>query len=144
MINKKIKLICNAFLALLIFGSVSCSNEGEAAKLFKTLNEDENDFLVDAEFNKALAEMAYFEAWDENNDTALTEKEWEDGVSAYLGGYQISAVNRFGEWDLNGDNRLTEEEFREELFEVVDEDDNNQISETEFVDFYGEGGHEGP
>lgn len=142
MISKKFKLVCNAFIALLILGFTSCSNEGEGEKLFKTLNEDENDFLVDAEFNRALAEMAYFETWDENNDTALTKNEWEDGVTAYLGGYQISTVKRFENWDLNGDNKLTEEEFREELFEVVDKDDNNQISESEFLDFYSERGQE--
>lgn len=140
---KKRNLIFNAFLALLIFGISSRSQGGEGEKLFKAFNQDENDYLSDQEFHNALAEMGYFEAWNEDNDQSLSEDEWSAGVNEYLGGYQVSTVEKFGEWDLNGDNKISVEEFREGLFEVVDTDDNSQISESEFTKFYKEGGQQG-
>ncbi|WP_026135543.1 EF-hand domain-containing protein [Nafulsella turpanensis] len=140
---KKCNLFFNAFLALLIFGMSSCSNGGEGQKLFKAFNQDENDYLSDLEFYNAIAEMGYFEAWNEDNDQSLSEDEWSAGVNEYLGGYTVSTVEKFGEWDLNGDNQISVEEFREGLFEVVDTDNNSQISESEFVKLYKEGGQQG-
>ena len=140
---KKYNLFFSAFLALLVFGISSCSQGGEGKKLFKAFNQDENDFLSDPEFYNAIAEMGYFEAWNEDNDQFLSEDEWSAGVNEYLGGYTVSTVEKFGEWDLNGDNQISAEEFREGLFEVVDTDDNSQISESEFVKLYKEGGQQG-
>lgn len=140
---KKYNIFFSAFLALLVFGTSSCSQGGEGKKLFKAFNQDENDFLNDTEFYNAIAEMGYFEAWNEDNDQPLSEDEWSAGVNEYLGGYTVSTVEKFGEWDLNGDNLISVEEFREGFFEVVDTDDNSQISESEFVKLYKEGGQQG-
>lgn len=70
----------------------------------------------------------------------MSEDEWRAGVNNYLGGYKVSTVEKFGEWDLNGDSQVSEEEFREGLFEVVDKDQNRQISQSEFTSWTKEGG----
>jgi Ca2+-binding EF-hand superfamily protein len=140
---KKCKLFYSTILALLILGISSCSQDGEGAKLFKAFNKDENNYLDDGEFYYAIAEMDYFEKWDQDNDQSLSEDEWNAGVNDYLGGYKIFIVGKFGEWDLNGDSQISEEEFQEGLFEVADKDRNGQISESEFTTFYKEGGQQG-
>ncbi|PRY03657.1 hypothetical protein CLV24_1395 [Pontibacter ummariensis] len=128
-----------AFIIFLALGLPACGNEGEGAKLFKTYNQDENDYLEEREFYVALEEMNYFTAWNKDDDAYLSEDEWSAAVDEYLGGYQIATVEQFGEWDLDGDNMISQDEFRDNLFEVVDKDDNVQISESEFVELYNEG-----
>lgn len=123
------------FGVLQVFGGPS----GEGAKLFKAFNQDKNDYLEDGEFYRVVAEIGYFETWDQDGDESLSEDEWRAGISEYLGGYSFDQVEEFGEWDLNGDSRISEGEFRESLFEAVDEDRNSQISESEFVNLYREG-----
>lgn len=140
---KKRNLLYSTTLALLIFGVSSCGQSGEGAKLFKAFNKDKNDYLGDEEFYNAIAEMGYFEAWNEDNDQSLSEDEWSAGVNEYLGGYTVSTVEKFGEWDLNGDSQISVEELREGLFEVADKDSNSQISESEFTTLYKEGGQQG-
>ena len=143
MTMKKPNLFFSAFVALLIFGMSACSQGGEGKKLYKAFNKDKNDFLDDQEFYNAIAEMGYFEAWNEDNDQSLSEEEWSAGVNEYLGGYKVSTVEKFGEWDLNGDSQISAEEFREGLFEVADKDGNSQISESEFTNLYKEGREQG-
>jgi Ca2+-binding EF-hand superfamily protein len=143
MIMKKPNLFFSTFLALFIFGVSACSQGGEGAKLFKGFNKDKNDYLSDLEFYNAIAEMNYFERWNPDNDEALSEDEWSAGVNEYLGSYKVSTVEKFGEWDLSGDSQISVEEFREGLLEVVDKDGNNQISESEFTNWYKEGGEQG-
>ncbi|MDX5422198.1 MAG: sodium:calcium exchanger [Hymenobacteraceae bacterium] len=123
------------FGVLQVFGGPS----GEGAKLFKSFNLDKNDYLEDGEFYRAVAEIGYFEAWDQDGDESLSQDEWRASISEYLGGYNFDQVEEFGEWDLNGDNQVSEAEFRESLFEAVDKDRNRQISESEFVNLYREG-----
>ena len=138
---KKHNSLFNVFLALLIFGISSCSQGGEGKKLFKAFNQDENDYLGDQEFYNTIAEMGYFEAWNEDNDQSLSEDEWSAGVNEYLGGYKVSTVEKLGEWDLNGDSQISAEEFREGLFEVADTDGNYMIVCKAilffFLNFYG-------
>lgn len=138
----KIKLHSLSFcvlMGLLGLAFSSCNDGGEGAKLFKAFNQDKNNYLEDTEFYEAVANMDYFETWNQNGDEFLSEEEWRAGTSEYLGGYKINQVEEFGEWDLNGDNQVSEDEFRESLFEVADKDRNMQVSEKEFVDLYKEG-----
>ncbi|GAB3833194.1 hypothetical protein [Pontibacter rugosus] len=121
----------------------ACNQGGEGKELYKAYNKDKNDFLDDKEFYNAVAEEKYFDRWNQNGDRSLSEDEWSAGVNDYLGGYKVSTVEKFGEWDLNGDSQVSEEEFREGLFEVVDKDQNRQISQSEFTSWTKEGGGQG-
>lgn len=136
----KRKLFFQCILTILIFGLLSCGQDGEGAKLYKAFNKNQNNYLNDEEFFSAIAELDYFRKWDQNGNGTLSEEEWYKGVNDFLGGYQISAVEEFGEWDLDGNNEVSIEEFNEGLFEVADKDFNSQITEKEFIRLYKEGG----
>ncbi|WP_017730749.1 hypothetical protein [Nafulsella turpanensis] len=129
------------YVAVVLFGvlQVFGGTSGEGTKLFKAFNRDGNDYLEDVELYRAVNEIGYFEAWNQDEDLYLNEDEWRAGVSEFLGGYQFEQVEEFGEWDLDGDGQVSEPEFREGLFEAVDKNGNNQISESEFVALYREG-----
>lgn len=133
-----------SFLFVLLISSLSaCSQDGEGQKLFKTYNQDKDGFIDDQEFYQAVADMSYFEMWNTDGDQVLSEDEWSAGLHEFLGGYKVSAVERFGEWDLNGDSQISVEEFREGLFEVVDKDQNREISESEFTSWHNKEGEAG-
>ncbi|GAB3833199.1 sodium:calcium exchanger [Pontibacter rugosus] len=129
------------YVGVMLFGvlQVIGGPSGEGANFFKVFNEDKNNYLEDGEFYRAVGDIGYFKAWDQEGDASLSEDEWRAGISEYLGGYKIDQIEEFGEWDLNGDSQISEDEFREGLFEAADQDRNNQISESEFVNLYREG-----
>ncbi|WP_089320220.1 EF-hand domain-containing protein [Pontibacter ummariensis] len=114
-------------------------SSGEGAKLFKAFNQDQNDYLEEREFYRAIARMDFFGAWNHNHDQSLSEDEWRAGISEYLGGYKLDQVEEFRAWDLNGNGQIAEEEFRQGLLSAIDIDSNGQISESEFVNLYKEG-----
>jgi hypothetical protein len=139
MTMKRHNLIIYTLILFLIFSFSSCNKGGPAKKQFKAFNTDKNKILDDQEFFKAVADSSYFENWQQDNNQTLSEDEWSTGINEYLGGYKISTVGKFGTWDLDGDKQLSKGEFMEGLFAVVDEDNNHQISETEYITWSKEG-----
>lgn len=80
------------------------------------------------EFNQAWFEETYdFNTWDTNNDGVITPAEFQDGVQEN---------DLYSDWDLFGDG-LDENEFCDMAFSIADENDNDQVSQTEWDTFSG-------
>lgn len=122
----------NCLLVILIsFVIISC-----AAEPFDDYDYDDDLLLDEEEFDSALGNIGYYDAWNYNGEGYLDEDEWDEGVDIYLVDYEEDDIGDFSEWDEDGDGMLSEEEFKTGLFETIDVDDDEQISDEEFDDWY--------
>ena len=64
---------------------------------FSMFDESQNAFLNVDEWNQIFSESQWFETYDADNDTNVTEEEWDTGV--------------FGDWDTDDDGQIDEDEF---------------------------------
>ncbi len=68
-----------------------------------------------------------FDNWDKNNNDQLNDEEFINN---------LETTNYIKEHDTNNDSIIDEEEFHQMVFGVWDENDNNEISKSEWKDGY--------
>ncbi|HEX6983058.1 MAG TPA: hypothetical protein VF181_09880 [Balneolaceae bacterium] len=120
-----------ALIILISVAFISC-----AVEPFDDYDYDDDLLLDEEEFDSALGDIGYYDAWNFNGEDYLDEEEWDEGVDIYLVDYEADDVGDFSEWDENGNGMLSEEEFKNSLFDTIDMDDDEQISDEEFDNWY--------
>ncbi len=101
---------------------------GEVFGDFNVFDANNNDELIQQEFNQGL-----FEIWDTDNSGTINENEFNTGANAW---FENTNVN-FNVFDANNNGELTQQEFNQGasdagLFGAWDADNNNVIDQNEF------------
>ncbi|MGK7396034.1 MAG: hypothetical protein ACNS62_15765 [Candidatus Cyclobacteriaceae bacterium M3_2C_046] len=68
------------------------------------LNDD--DAFDDSEFNVVL-----YTVWDRDNDSQISQEEWETGTQNYIDEYDTEAYGQYEDWDTNKDQKVDINEF---------------------------------
>ena len=90
-------------------------------------------------YDRAEATRMTYELWDVDDDDALTENEWEEGITRWYGSEGDFVT--WSDWDGDGDSELDFDEMTEGyethgLFDRLDLDDDTFIDDEELQDWF--------
>lgn len=92
-------------------------------------DDDSNDALTEAEFEAGVTDSGVWVDWDSDNDGYVTEAEWDAGVARI--DYD-DAWGDFEAWDSDDDLRLSEDEWHTGVWHAWDVDGDGRIEQVEW------------
>ncbi len=100
-------------------------------------DEDGNSSLDQSEFNEVLDKAGYFNYWDADSNGDISEDEWnQGGVGTFSTQYDADDKGAWKTWDLDGNGSLSEDELDNGVFNTIDDNDNAEVSDSEFNTWY--------
>lgn len=97
---------------------------------FATWDEDNAGFVDQTEFNKQF-DQKYYDQWDANKDSRLSETEYNAGVDKYYGRVDDFGADRYKDWDMDEDGTIDINEFQSGMYKRYDRNKNGRIEQDE-------------